>query len=68
MKPTVGLEFFSDNVLIHAGERVANSVAITKTAAFTATPTHTVPLRPSLGRRINAATSVPITAPPVLVA
>ena len=46
----------------------ANQAAITNTSTLTATPTQTVPFSPSAGRRTNAATTVPTTAPAVLMA
>ena len=46
----------------------ASAAAMTKTSALMATPTQTVPLSPSAGSRRNAATTVPPTAPAVLMA
>ena len=46
----------------------ASAAAMTNTSALMATPTQTVPLSPSAGSRTNAATTVPPTAPAVLMA
>ena len=50
------------------GAFLDSHTAMPKTAALTATPTHTVPFRPSAGSSTNAAVTVPATAPAVLVA
>ena len=68
MPPMPPMRTYPRPPAVTGGAFFESHTAMPKTAALTATPTQTVALRPSAGKRKKAAVIVPATAPAVFVA